>query len=916
MKRNNIIQNIQSLNLSLVRLLLFLGVFGIMMSCEIEDDLPPPSAYVAPEPVEGCVQIEGVPVLPEGIDFECLYPEIGTFGETDDAAITVEPVDNPYQEGINTSEKVMMVTQEAGVLGYAGLYFDVASKIDFSEKQSIKIKVYSPAAGQTILLKLEDSSDSSLNTEVSTTTTVADEWEELSFTFSPGDSEKYEKMVLFFNFNGDKDAASVHYFDDIVLGEAGPADDPMKLPVTFDEPLVNYNVVAFGAEDTGFEIVSNPNLSGTNDTESQVGAITKTGAAYEGATFNLSEPLDLSGENKTLSVKVYSEVAYTVLLKLETGVNDERSNEVSADHGGTGWETLTFNFATDAKTSYQSESDPGGEAIVPNGQYDQISLFLDLAGSATGTFYVDDLVYVEGDGGTSAAPNEAAPTPTTDAANVLSIYSDSYTDPADANYYPAWNQSTAYEEIDFSGNKLIKYSNLNYQGIEFGETFDLSGFTTLSIDVWSGDYTSIPVFLISQGSGEKSVSLDLTPNQWNTIEIPLSDFTDQGLDISDIFQIKFAVESAGGTFYLDNLYFSNEVAADCVPETAENIDPANGPINWTFLTDDPDHEFDAFGDVTTDIVSNPKTDGINPSCSVQMIEKTVGCQTWSGLGQAIATPIDFTTTDKKVFKLKVLAKDQLAAVTLRLEKEPHPDVEPAEDRVAEITELGVWQELTFDFSDVDDKTFRSIIIYFERNAACDGDVYYFDDLKQVAGGDGGGTDVGTELSQIDLPVDFESSTVDYTLTDFGDNMSSIVVDPTDASNTVAKVIKLSSAQTWAGTTIGKDSGFATNIPITLTNSKMTVRVWSPEVGTPIRLKLEDSNDATHTVETEVNTTLAGDWETLEFDFTNEAPGTESLSVGLNNGWVYNKASIFFNFGTDGATAGEKTYYFDDVLFIE
>ena len=26
------------------------------------------------------------------------------------------------------------------------------------------------------------------------------------------------------------------------------------------------------------------------------------------------------------------------------------------------------------------------------------------------------------------------------------------------------------------------------------------------------------------------------------------------------------------------------------------------------------------------------------------------------------------------------------------------------------------------------------------------------------------------------------------------------------------------------------------------------------------------------------------------------------------------ASIFFNFGTDGATAGEKTYYFDNVAF--
>ena len=190
-----------------------------------------------------------------------------------------------------------------------------------------------------------------------------------------------------------------------------------------------------------------------------------------------------------------------------------------------------------------------------------------------------------------------------------------------------------------------------------------------------------------------------------------------------------------------------------------------------------------------------------------------------------------------------------------------------------------------------------------------------DNVSLFSGDTGGGTPPPSSGTQIDLPVDFESTTVDYTLTDFGENSSSLVTDPTDANNTVVKVVKTAIAATWAGTTIGTDSGFATNIPITLTNSKITVRVWSPDAGTPIRLKIEDANDKTHTCETEVNTTVTAGWETLEFDFTNQAPGTELLSVGLNNGWVYNKASIFFNFGTDGATAGEKTYYFDDVMFI-
>jgi hypothetical protein len=170
--------------------------------------------------------------------------------------------------------------------------------------------------------------------------------------------------------------------------------------------------------------------------------------------------------------------------------------------------------------------------------------------------------------------------------------------------------------------------------------------------------------------------------------------------------------------------------------------------------------------------------------------------------------------------------------------------------------------------------------------------------------------------QIDLPVTFEESTINYTMSDFGNNISSLIVDPFDSDNHVVKVIKTYLAPTWAGTTIGTPAGFATDIPLTLTDSKMTVRVWSPEAGTPIRLKVEDSDDPTHTCETETNTTLAGEWEVLEFDFLNQAPGTELLSIGLGWGWTYNMASIFFNFGSEGSLIDGETYYFDDVMFGE
>jgi hypothetical protein len=174
---------------------------------------------------------------------------------------------------------------------------------------------------------------------------------------------------------------------------------------------------------------------------------------------------------------------------------------------------------------------------------------------------------------------------------------------------------------------------------------------------------------------------------------------------------------------------------------------------------------------------------------------------------------------------------------------------------------------------------------------------------------------GIVLAQMDLPVTFEDPTVEYGLIGFGGaDASTIEADPTDSSNTVAKVIKSATAELWAGTTITNlaGEGFATPIPFTETDTKMTVRVWSPDSAIQVRFKVEDHLDPTKSVETEATTTVSGAWETLTFDFANEAAGTAELNLDYS----YDKASIFFNFGVTGAVAGEKTYYFDDVMFGE
>lgn len=168
----------------------------------------------------------------------------------------------------------------------------------------------------------------------------------------------------------------------------------------------------------------------------------------------------------------------------------------------------------------------------------------------------------------------------------------------------------------------------------------------------------------------------------------------------------------------------------------------------------------------------------------------------------------------------------------------------------------------------------------------------------------------TQATGLELPVDFEDETTDYKLVDFGGNASEIIVDPTDAQNRVVQSIKTGAAETWAGTTLGDPDGFASAIPFTAETTTMRVRVWSPVADIPIRLKVEDSADPTISVETEAIVSTAGEWETLVFDFSNQAAGTAALNLA----YAYNKASIFFNFGTSGGQAGELTFYWDDVAF--
>ncbi len=215
--------------------------------------------------------------------------------------------------------------------------------------------------------------------------------------------------------------------------------------------------------------------------------------------------------------------------------------------------TVTFtNESTDA-TSYSWDFGDGNTSTEENpthtyaaeGAYDVV-----LEGTgATGSKEVTKTVTI------SLNPTAVAPAPTEPEANVISIYSDAYTDITGVNLDPDWGQATVTEEIDVADEKVLKMTGLNYQGIDWADNAqDVSGKTKLHVDVYCSSATDVNLSVISDGK-ENPVKITTEAGVWKSFDILLSEYTVP--DLAAVIQLKFDNADSGvnPTIFVDNIYF-------------------------------------------------------------------------------------------------------------------------------------------------------------------------------------------------------------------------------------------------------------------------------------------------------------------------------------------------------------------------
>ena len=318
----------------------------------------------------------GILALPVTFDLPSVNYAVTNFGDTQ----TIETADPS-----SAANKVLKTTKPTGAATWAGTtigsYFNAAIPFT-STKTQMSIRVYSPAAGIRVRLKVEDHTNNQRSVETEAMTLSANTWETLIFDFanqSAGTaalnlSFNYDMASVFFDF-GNAGSGKVFYWDDVTFLSTNVTPEYLALPLDFQSTKINYAFTNFGGGDAS--AVNNPSASGIN-TSSKVGKMIKNaGEVYGGSLIELVNPINFS-TSKTFKMKVYSpRVGSKVLLKVE-GLNGANYEKEVATTTANAWEQLTFDYTA-----------------IPAGSYTKVVLIFDLGtqgnGSANYTFYFDDI---------------------------------------------------------------------------------------------------------------------------------------------------------------------------------------------------------------------------------------------------------------------------------------------------------------------------------------------------------------------------------------------------------------------------------------------------------------------------------------------------------------------------------------------
>jgi hypothetical protein len=189
------------------------------------------------------------------------------------------------------------------------------------------------------------------------------------------------------------------------------------------------------------------------------------------------------------------------------------------------------------------------------------------------------------------APVTAAPLPTCAQANVISMFSNTYTNVPVDTWRTPWS-SAILTDIQIFGNDTKLYTNLDFVGIETvgPNLLNLTNMTFMHLDIWTPNMTTVRVKLVDFGpnrtfgggdDSEHEVVLNCTTQSgWNSFHIPLSGFTNLRSRAQIAQLIISGIPVGAGTLYVDNVYFTTCAPTGGIKVAATiSINETSGLIN-------------------------------------------------------------------------------------------------------------------------------------------------------------------------------------------------------------------------------------------------------------------------------------------------------------------------------------------------
>jgi Secretion system C-terminal sorting domain len=771
----------------------------------------------------------------------------------------LEIVANPDPSGENTSATVAKFTARDLGQPFAGVEsmhgsdigtFDltaanayVSIKVYKTKISDVGIKFATPPGGAQPELKVANS--------------TVNQWETITIDFTSyiglPETTGLDQIIIFPDFI-DRTADDIIYFDDITFSDTPPAGG-VQLPVTFEDPALNYVFEGFEGADSNIEANA---VSGGINTSATVMRSTKTVGAqfFAGTALNLDVPIN-TGVSEVITIKTYSPKAnIPVRMALE---NQTTGNQIVVDANTTvqnEWEVLTFNFS--------GLTDP---AI----NYNKVVVFFEfivgLAGDGS-TYYFDDIDQLV------TTPVELPVT----FEDPTALYDFVGFEGADSNI----EANAVSGGINTSATVMRTTKTVGAQffagtALNLDVPINFSTPAEISIKSYSPK-ANIPVRLAleNQTTGNQ-VFVDMNTtvqDEWEVLTFDFTGIIDPAIEYNKVvvfYEFVVGLAGDGSTYYFDDI---------------EVFVPT--PVELPVTFEDPTAIYTVAGFEGADVAveANSVSGGINTSPTVLRSTKTAGAEFFAGASLELDVPIDFSTSE--FLQIKTYSPKANIPVRMRLENAANT---VGIELDVNTTVADEWEILTYNFSDLTaGVNWVRVKIYFEYTPGLmgDGSTYYYDDLEIA-------TPVFTPVA---LPVTFEDATANYQFIGFEGADSAIEANAVsggiNTSATAMRSTKTVGAQFFAGTALELDE------PIDFSSSELiAMKTYSPKAGIPVKLRLENADNSVG-IEVDVNTTVVDEWEILTYDFTGQTAGTDFVRV-----------VVFFEF-IDGLPGDGSTYYFDDI----